>query len=122
MSHSNLEEILKERESRYGSFEGHAAITQTIKDVMRKSPNWDLMDDPMKEGLEMIAHKIGRILNGDPYYLDSWVDIGGYNKLVIESIEAFLEEEAALKDKWRAVHKIDPLTDSEEIILTWEED
>ena len=30
----------------------------------------------------MIFHKIGRIVNGDPNYADSWHDIAGYAKLV----------------------------------------
>ena len=30
----------------------------------------------------MIAHKMGRILNGDPSYIDSWTDIVGYAKLI----------------------------------------
>lgn len=30
------------------------------------------------EALEMIAHKIARILNGDLSYPDSWHDIAGY--------------------------------------------
>lgn len=32
----------------------------------------------------MIAHKIGRILNGDPNYRDSWDDIAGYAKLAAD--------------------------------------
>jgi hypothetical protein len=35
----------------------------------------------------MIAHKIGRIVNGDPRYADSWVDIAGYAKLVADRLE-----------------------------------
>lgn len=38
------------------------------------------------EALEMIAHKIGRILNGDPGYADSWVDIAGYAQLVADRL------------------------------------
>jgi hypothetical protein len=34
----------------------------------------------------MIAHKIGRILNGDPDYIDSWDDIAGYAKLVADRL------------------------------------
>jgi len=34
----------------------------------------------------MIAHKIGRILNGDPNYADSWIDIAGYAKLVADRL------------------------------------
>ena len=30
----------------------------------------------------MIFHKIGRIINGDPDYADSWHDIAGYAQLV----------------------------------------
>ena len=34
------------------------------------------------EALHMIAHKIGRIINGDADYVDSWHDIAGYAQLV----------------------------------------
>ena len=44
------------------------------------------MKDYQREGLEMIAHKISRILNGDPNYDDSWVDIAGYAQLVVDAI------------------------------------
>ena len=39
-----------------------------------------------KEALEMIATKMGRIVNGDPDYLDSWLDIQGYCQLVIDRV------------------------------------
>ena len=83
-----IEEVLAERGSRYGDFLSHAKITQGIKDQMHKSPNWGILPADMKESLEMIAHKIGRILNGDPTYKDSWTDLIGYTKL----IEARLED------------------------------
>ena len=38
----------------------------------------------------MIAHKIGRILNGDPNYADSWVDIAGYAQLVANELEGII--------------------------------
>jgi len=82
----NVEETLKERGTRYGDFQGHAKITQGMKYAMANSPNWPSLDDDMKEALEMIAHKIGRILNGDPAYHDSWHDIIGYTKLVEERL------------------------------------
>lgn len=78
----DINETLNERGSRYGKFTGHAEITQGLKDQMRASPNWGILSDDMKEALEMVAHKIGRILNGDPTYVDSWHDIVGYVKLV----------------------------------------
>ena len=35
----------------------------------------------------MIFAKVGRILNGDPNYADSWIDIAGYAKLVADRLE-----------------------------------
>ena len=78
----NIDETLKERGSRYGEFPEHAGITQGIKYAMAMGQNWETIDDDMKECLEMVAHKIGRILNGDPNYIDSWTDIIGYTRLV----------------------------------------
>jgi uncharacterized protein (UPF0297 family) len=49
---------------------------------MWATPNWKALADDQKEALEMTAHKIGRILNGDPNYIDSWTDIGGYIRLI----------------------------------------
>ena len=45
------------------------------------------MDDDQVEALEMIAHKIGRIINGDHSYSDSWHDIAGYAKLVADRLD-----------------------------------
>lgn len=85
---SDIQETLDERGKRYGDFKGHARITQGIKREMRETPNWDALSDDKKEALEMIAHKIGRILNGDPEYHDSWHDIKGYTRLVEQDLEA----------------------------------
>lgn len=86
----SINETLIERGSRYGAFDGHADITQSIKEVMsgRPSTNWHHLPDAHKEALEMIAHKIGRILNGDPNYADNWHDIAGYATLVEQLINA----------------------------------
>ena len=77
-----VDATLAERGTRYGTFIGHAKITQNIKRAMQDSPNWEKLDDDQREALEMTAHKIGRILNGDPNYADSWHDIIGYTRLV----------------------------------------
>ena len=77
-----VDATLAERGTRYGEFDNHARITQNIKAAMADSPNWATLDDDMREALEMVAHKIGRILNGDPRYADSWHDIAGYVRLV----------------------------------------
>lgn len=84
-----IKQILTERGNNYGEFEQHARITQAMKDAMREQSlgKYDLLQDYMKEALEMICHKIGRIVNGNPHYLDSWVDLVGYTQLVIDQIE-----------------------------------
>jgi len=82
----DINSTLEERGNRYGDFPTHAQITQGIKVTMQHAPKWDMLDDDKKECLEMIAHKIGRILNGDPNYHDSWHDIAGYATLVADEI------------------------------------
>lgn len=83
---NQIEQILKERGERYGSFEGHALITQRLKNTMRDSDHWQEMEPDQKEALDMVAHKVGRILNGDPNYLDSWADAIGYLRLVYDRL------------------------------------
>lgn len=84
---NQIDSILAERGKRYGSFLGHSKVTWEIKYALRTGPNWPLLASDQKEALDMIAHKIGRILNGDPDYADSWVDIAGYAKLVADRLE-----------------------------------
>ena len=83
---NGIDATLRERGSRYGSFTEHARITQAIKAAMADSPNWASLAADQRESLEMIAHKAGRILNGDPDYHDSWHDIVGYTKLVADRL------------------------------------
>lgn len=85
---TQIDNTLAERGTRYGAFTGHAEITQGLKDVMFATDNWAGLADDQKEALEMVAHKIGRILNGDPNYIDSWHDIIGYTRLVEQRLEA----------------------------------
>lgn len=84
---ADVDKTLAERGTRYGVFAEHARITQGIKRAMVDSPNWAMLSDDKKEALEMLAHKIGRILNGDPEYRDSWHDICGYTKLVEDTLK-----------------------------------
>jgi hypothetical protein len=81
-----IETTLEQRGQRYGQFTGHARIAQNLKRAMQDSPNWESLSDDKKEALEMVVHKIARILNGDPEYHDSWHDIIGYTKLVADTL------------------------------------
>jgi hypothetical protein len=78
---SDIEKVLYERGKRYGEYPDHAMITQDIKRAIHSGRSWDSCNPHMQETLDMIAHKIGRIVNGDPYYVDSWTDIIGYARL-----------------------------------------
>jgi hypothetical protein len=80
--------LLALRGSRYGAFADNAKLSQALKAVMRSGPNWESLDADMKEALEMNAHKISRILCGDPNYDDSWVDIAGYATRVADRLRS----------------------------------
>ena len=82
---SSIDATLSERGQRYGKFEDHAEHSIAIKAVlftlMGEEKAHTLKADQV-EALNMIAHKLARITNGDPHYDDSWRDIAGYAQLV----------------------------------------
>ncbi len=90
---TGIDATLAERGSRYGVFAEQARIAQNIKLACADSANWGNLPPDMRECIDMIANKIGRILNGDPSYVDSWTDICGYARL----IETRLIDDAARK-------------------------
>jgi len=89
------EDLLKERQTTHGHYSDHAKITQDLKDVMHLSFGWDCLTVTQKESLEMIVHKIGRILAGNPNHADHWDDIAGYAKLWNYSANTRTEERLA---------------------------
>ena len=83
---SCIEALITKRGSRYGKFKDGADIMQSLKDTMRDVDGWNNLTASQKEALDMIQHKIGRILNGDPTYDDSWKDIAGYATLIVNEL------------------------------------
>ena len=81
----DITDTLQERGQRYGVFTRHAEISQQLKEVINQYQTKVLAAD-QQEALDMICHKIGRILNGDPDYADSWHDIAGYAQLVADRL------------------------------------
>jgi hypothetical protein len=77
-----MSDILDEREKTHGSYFSVSTMAQSLKDAMRRGKNWEELDDPQRESLEMIASKIGRILSGNPHESDHWRDIAGYAMLI----------------------------------------
>jgi len=84
-----IDTILNERGSRYGNFFDHARITYQLKEAAHNfaKVKGKTFAPDQAEAIDMIFHKLGRIINGDPDYADSWIDIAGYAKLVADRLE-----------------------------------
>ena len=81
---NNTQALLNERGRTHGDYAVHALITQDLKRVITHHVGHldRRLDDVMQESLDMVAHKIGRIIAGDPGFADLWADIAGYAQLV----------------------------------------
>jgi len=85
----DVDDILDERAKNYGKFRDGAALMQGIKRLLAdhaEKHNKTFADDQW-EALEMIVHKIGRIVNGNPDKVDGWMDIAGYATLVADRLK-----------------------------------
>jgi hypothetical protein len=82
----DTDDLLAEREKTHGPYTEKARIIQGLKEVMRSGSGWYGLSDVQRESLEMIVHKIGRILSGDPNCVDHWDDLAGYAKLVSRDV------------------------------------
>ncbi len=83
---NTVEQVLVERGNDYGDYASKAQFIQGVKYLMRTSPSWEAMDADMRESMEMIAHKMGRTLYGNPTHKDNFLDIAGYAKLVADRL------------------------------------
>lgn len=81
----NIAATLEQRGKNYGNFETQARIVQALKCAAYENATVTI-ESHHNEALDMIFHKIARILNGDPNYADSWHDIAGYATLVEQII------------------------------------
>jgi len=89
MEPSDVDRTLSERAKEYGMFKDGAALMQGIKRLLAdhaRRHDKTFADDQW-EALEMIVHKMARIVNGNPDKVDHWVDIAGYATLVAERLE-----------------------------------
>jgi len=86
---TNITDTLQDRGQRYGKFTDHAEATQQLKRVISiyvRRKHVGFLAPDQQEALDMICHKIGRIICGDPDYADSWHDIAGYAQLVADRL------------------------------------
>lgn len=86
-----IETVLKHRGSVHGPWAMQANLADGIKALYRASPNWPKLSASQREALDMHAVKVSRILTGDPKFLDHWVDIEGYTRLVIKGLRAMMQ-------------------------------
>jgi hypothetical protein len=86
---STVDKTLDARAANYGKFKDGAALMQSIKRAMaaHAAKHDKTFADDQWEALEMIVHKIGRIVNGNPDVTDHWVDIAGYATLIADRLE-----------------------------------
>ena len=84
-----VDETLNERAQDYGKFKDGAALMQGIKRLLADHARVHdkTFADDQWEALEMIVHKIARIVNGNPDKVDSWVDIAGYATLIADRLQ-----------------------------------
>lgn len=82
-----VEETIKNRQSRHGSFSEVARVAQRLKAAMADTTNWITQGDRKCEALEQIATKIARVLCGDHDDLDHWHDIEGYAHLISDYLK-----------------------------------
>lgn len=81
----STDELLAQRQKTHGDFTINARISQSIRRAMQATGSgWWKLSDVQCEVLEMVAHKIGRILAGDHDYKDHWDDLAGYARLASE--------------------------------------
>jgi len=86
---TNVDEVLNDRAKDYGKFIEGAEIMQMLKRLVhnyieqRQTP----LAFDQREAIDMIIHKLGRIINGNPDKVDHWTDIAGYAKLVADRLE-----------------------------------
>jgi hypothetical protein len=80
---------LDARAVEYGKFIEGAEVMQMLKRVVQAALNNrdKTLAHDQAEAMDMIIHKIGRIVNGNPDVVDHWLDIAGYAKLVADRLE-----------------------------------
>ena len=86
---TNVDQVLDSRAKDYGKFIEGAEIMQMLKRLVHnyiEDRGTPLAFD-QREAIDMIIHKLGRIINGNPDKVDHWVDIAGYATLVAERLE-----------------------------------
>ena len=83
-----VDATLDARAVEYGKFIEGAEVMQMLKRVVLNALNNrdKTLAHDQAEAMDMIIHKIGRIINGNPDVVDHWLDIAGYAQLVADRL------------------------------------
>lgn len=86
---TNVDTVLDSRAKDYGKFIEGAEIMQMLKRMVHNfiDVRGTQLAFDQRESIDMIIHKLGRIINGNPDKVDHWTDIAGYAKLVADRLE-----------------------------------
>jgi hypothetical protein len=85
--------ILNERNATHGDYTNHAACAQDLKQVLylhvaaRYKRGQERLTPAQQEAIDMILHKIARIVAGDNEHRDHWDDIAGYATLAADRVK-----------------------------------
>lgn len=80
----SIENVLNQRQETHGDFKHDAFVSQTVKNVfynVQGDHGKGDLSDGMRQSIDMIASKLGRIAAGNCEEVDHWVDIAGYATL-----------------------------------------
>ena len=86
---TDVNQVLDSRAKDYGKFIEGAEIMQLLKRLVHnyiEARGTPLAFD-QREAIDMIIHKLGRIINGNPDKVDHWVDVAGYATLVADRLQ-----------------------------------
>lgn len=86
MADVDVRKLITERPLTHGDFTDTSAVIQATKRLWHGNPGWEKLSDVQRECFDMIAHKIGRALCGDPNHADHYADIAGYATLVADRV------------------------------------
>lgn len=83
----SVSDLIDERGTTHGDYSNTAKYIRQFKGIIsragaeRHQREQPQLTAQQAESLDMIVHKIGRILSGDPSFQDHWIDIAGYAQL-----------------------------------------
>lgn len=78
MEKDQIANLIAEREQTHGRFGDTAETAQELKAALCNRKGWHRMNLTQREALDMICSKLARLVNGNPNWSDSVVDIVGY--------------------------------------------